>query len=47
MNKGYASNELYFHKRPHGTHSRPDRYRVSRVYARRELAGGLFRVLDG
>ena len=22
MNKGYGSNELYFHKRPHGTHSR-------------------------
>lgn len=21
MNKGYGSNELYFHKRPHGTHS--------------------------
>jgi len=23
MNKGYTSNELYFRKRPHGTHSRP------------------------
>lgn len=35
MNKGYDSNELYFHKRPHGTHSRPRCTRTPRLQGRR------------
>jgi len=35
VNKGYGSNELYFHKRPHGTHSRLQYTCTPRLQGRR------------